>query len=260
MRVLLFDLFQFQDVMSFIHLLQADQLVTIRLEAAGNVFNRLAVIQQYLDGRAVIYIFQSQLGLDKIRGTTDSTQVYHLHEHSPFISKLKIILCGFQQKMISLTHVSCFSGFGNSYLGCDNLWSYGLGYRVFGKLAAQVIQQRLRSFLDDRVTEPDAAKTFGLLFVPFQYAAYEIHNLVFGKKGSEQGAHQGVAPPLAANAHGVAALCLAPGTGGTDLDAVAAPDAGGITEYRFVVLTHDDCPGYAALGAQTATDAGLLVK
>src|SRR6185369_4851180 len=55
---------------------------------------------------------------------------------------------------------------GNPYLGHDNLGRNGPGYRVLGELHAEVVKERLRPLLDDRVAQPDAPETFGLLLVP----------------------------------------------------------------------------------------------
>src|SRR5689334_2552691 len=117
----------------------------------------------------------------------------------------------------------------------------------------------MRPFLDDRIPQPDPSGSLSFLLVPVQHGSDESHYLVFRQKSGEQGADQRISAPLAADANGVAAFRFAPGAGGTDLDTVAAPDAGFIAKDRLVVLPHNDRLGDAVLGAQATADTGVLV-
>src|SRR6185369_209909 len=76
--MLLFTLLQGQLVMA-VHFLHAEQFVTLGLQAAGDVFHRLAVIDEETDSFAGIDHLQRQLGLDKIGRAADAAQIYCFH-------------------------------------------------------------------------------------------------------------------------------------------------------------------------------------
>jgi hypothetical protein len=71
-EMLFLDLLQIESIMSFIGLLQSEQLMPFCLEAARHVFYRFAVIQKDSGRFTGFYFLESLLGLDEIRGTTDS--------------------------------------------------------------------------------------------------------------------------------------------------------------------------------------------
>ena len=92
--------------MALIRLFQGDYLVPIGLEAPGNVFDRLAVIQQNQGFLTDFKVFKRQLGFDKIGGATYTAKIYGLHIALSFHAGMPTwvaIICG---AMVSATMYS----------------------------------------------------------------------------------------------------------------------------------------------------------